>query len=92
MPAWMHNDMLPAALIRATQVQIADVLIGGAIEAGNVLAGLRQRDFDPEKLLQFYRDDQFIHLIPSPDFEEQKKFRAGSQSAEMIDYFSQHLP
>lgn len=72
-------------------VQIADILIGGAIEAGNVLAGLRQRDLDPEKLLQLYRDDQFIHLIPSLDFDEQKKFRAGSQSSEMIDYFGQHF-
>jgi uncharacterized protein DUF3800 len=72
-------------------VQIADILIGGAIEAANVLAGLRQADFEPEKLMQLYRDDQFIHLMPSLDFEEQKKFREGSQAAEVIEYFSRHF-
>lgn len=72
-------------------VQLADVLIGGAIEAANVLIGLRQADFDPLKLMQLYRDDQFIHLIPSLDFEEQKKFRKGTQAAEVIEYFSKHF-
>jgi hypothetical protein len=72
-------------------VQLADVLIGGAIEAANVLAGLRQADFDPVKVMELYRDDQLIHLMPSLDFEEQKKFREGSQAAEVIEYFSKHF-
>lgn len=72
-------------------VQLADVLIGAAIEATTVLARLRQADFDPMKLLQLYRNDQIIHLMPSLDFEEQKKFRRGSQSAKVIDYFSSHF-
>lgn len=72
-------------------VQIADVLIGSAIEAANALTGLRKAVTDPQKVLSLYRDDQFIHLIPSLDFEEQKKFREGSQAAEVIDYFSKHF-
>jgi hypothetical protein len=72
-------------------VQIADVLIGGTIEATNVLTGLRQGDFDPDAVLKLYRDDQFIYLAPSLDFEEQKKFRKGSQGAEVIEYFSKHF-
>jgi hypothetical protein len=72
-------------------VQVADVLIGAAIEAGNTLSGLRNSEIDPEKVLSLYRDDQFIHLIPSLDFQEQKRFREGSQSAEVIDYFAKHF-
>jgi len=72
-------------------IQIADVMIGSAIGAGNTLAGLRTGDIDPEKLLRQYADDQFIHMIPSLDFAEQKKFREGSQSGEAIDYYAKHL-
>ena len=72
-------------------VQVADVLIGAAIEAGNTLTGLRKAEIDPERVLSLYRDDQLIHLIPSLNFEEQKKFREGSQAAEVIDYFSKHF-
>jgi hypothetical protein len=31
--------------------------------------------------------DQFIHLVPSVDFEAQKRFRSGTQADEVIDYF-----
>ncbi len=76
---------------QSPSVQLADLLIGAAIEAGNTLTGLRKTEIDPERVMSLYRDDQFIHLIPSVDFEEQKKFREGSQAAEVIDYFSKHF-
>lgn len=38
--------------------------------------------------MSLYADNQFIHLTPSVDFEEQKAFRKGTQAAEMIDYFA----
>jgi hypothetical protein len=69
-------------------VQLADVMIGAAIEAGNNLAGLRSGGPDPEAVLSLYSDDQFIHMIPSIDFEEQRQFRRGTQAADVIDYFS----
>jgi hypothetical protein len=69
-------------------VQLADVMIGAAIEAGNNLAGLRAGGPDPEAVLSLYSDDQFIHMIPSIDFEEQRQFRQGTQAADVIDYFS----
>ncbi len=72
-------------------VQLADVLIGAAIEAGNMLTGQRPAEIDPERVLSLYRDDQFIHLIPSIDFEEQKKFREGTQANEIIEYFGKHF-
>ena len=73
-------------------VQLADVLIGATIEAANTLTGLRAAEIDPQRVMSLYRDDQFIHLIPSIDFDEQKKFREGSQAAEAIDYFAKHFP
>jgi len=69
-------------------VQLADVLIGAAIEAGNNLTGLRAGGLNPKAVMSLYADDQFIHLIPSTDFEKQKRFRKGTQAAEVIDYFS----
>lgn len=69
-------------------VQLADVMIGAAIEAGCTLAGLRSGGPDPEAVLSQYADHQFIHMIPSIDFEEQRRFRQGTQAAEVIDYFA----
>jgi hypothetical protein len=63
-------------------------MIGAAVEAGNNLAGLRSGGLDPEAVLSLYADNQLIHLIPSIDFEEQRRFRQGTQAAEVIGYFS----
>lgn len=72
-------------------VQLADVMIGAAIEAANTLTGARTNGLDPEKLMPLYRDDQFIHMLPNIDFEEQRRFRSGSQSSEAIDYLASHI-
>ncbi|WP_240454121.1 DUF3800 domain-containing protein [Halomonas sp. NO4] len=72
-------------------VQIADVMIGAAIEAANGLTGLRPPLLDPQAVLSLYADEQFIHLVPSINFDEQKQFREGAQAAEMIDYFAKHF-
>lgn len=69
-------------------VQLADVMIGAAIEAVNSLTGLRSGGPDPETVLSLYADNQFIHLTPSTDFEEQRQFRQGTQAADFIDYFA----
>lgn len=72
-------------------VQIADVLIGAAVEAANALAGFRKPALDPETVLGLYDDEQFIHLMPSLDFEEQKEFRQGTQASELIEYFARNF-
>lgn len=72
-------------------VQIADVMIGAAIEAANGLTGLRPPLLEPQTVMSLYADDQFIHLVPSIDFAEQKQFRQGTQAAQMIDYFAKHF-
>ena len=41
--------------------------------------------------MSLYKDNQFIHLTPNVDFEEQRRFRKGTQAAEMIDYFAAHF-
>lgn len=72
-------------------VQLADVMIGAAIEAGNTLTGLRSGGLDPEGLMPLYREDQFIHMLPSIDFEEQRRFRSGSQNSQAIDYLAANI-
>ncbi|WP_235924369.1 hypothetical protein [Brucella anthropi] len=69
-------------------VQLADVMIGAALEAANNMTGLRSGGLDPEAVMSLYADNQFIHLFPSVDFEEQQRFRQGTQASELIDYFA----
>lgn len=76
---------------KSAAVQLADVMIGAAIEAANNLSGQRSGGLDPEALMSLYQDNQFIHLIPSTDFDEQRRFRQGSQSSQMIDYFASNF-
>ena len=63
-------------------VQVADVMIGAAIEAANTLTGQRAGVLDAEKVMALYADHQLIHMLPSIDFEEQKRFRQGSQAGQ----------
>lgn len=72
-------------------VQIADIMIGAAIEAANGLMGLRTPLLNPHAVMSLYSDDQFIHMLPSIDFDEQKRFREGTQAAQMIDYFAKNF-
>ncbi|PXX08603.1 hypothetical protein C7399_12627 [Paraburkholderia tropica] len=69
-------------------VQLADVMIGATIEAANTLRGRRLVGLDAGAVMALYSDEQIIHLLPSLDFEEQKRFRQGSQGAELIDYMA----
>lgn len=72
-------------------VQLADVLIGAAVEVTNTLAGYRSGRLDPEVVKSLYAENQFIHLTPSVDFEEQRRFRSGTQAGEMINYYAQNF-
>lgn len=72
-------------------VQVADVLVGAAVEMANTFIRQRQGALDPNLILALYKEDQLIHYLPSLDFAEQKRFRAGAQSSEMIDYFAKHF-
>lgn len=76
---------------RSPAVQLADLMIGAAIEGANTMAGLRTGGLDPEEISKIYADDQFIHMSPMIDFEENRRFRKGSRSSEMIDYFTEHF-
>ena len=72
-------------------VQLADVMIGAAIEAANTLTEQRTGGLDPEAVMPLYADHQIIHLLPSIDFDAQKRFRQGTQAAEVIDYFAKNF-
>ncbi|GAJ96074.1 hypothetical protein EXN67_29080 [Rhizobium rhizogenes] len=76
---------------RSPAVQLADVMIGAAIEGATTMAGIRAGGLDPEEVSKIYADGQFIHMSPTIDFEENRRFRKGSRSSEMIDYFAEHF-
>ncbi|ERS91047.1 hypothetical protein Q671_04840 [Halomonas sp. PBN3] len=64
-------------------------MIGAAIEVTKILRGQKAGGIEPYALLDLYKDEQIIHMFPSLDFDEQRRFRKGTQAAEVIDYFSQ---
>lgn len=72
-------------------VQLADVMIGLAIDAVTKLAGLRSGGLNPEPVISMYADNQLINMIPSIDFEEQRRFRKGTQATEVINYFASNF-
>ncbi|MBS0476333.1 MAG: DUF3800 domain-containing protein [Proteobacteria bacterium] len=72
-------------------VQLADVMIGAAIEAANTLTGQRIGGLDSLAVMTLYADHQLIHMLPSIDFDQQKRFRQGTQASEVIDYFASHF-
>lgn len=72
-------------------VQIADVMIGAAIEAANTLTGHRRGELDPDKVMALYAENQLIHMLPSTDFDEQQRFRQGTQAAQVIDYYAKNF-
>ncbi|WP_330208462.1 MULTISPECIES: DUF3800 domain-containing protein [unclassified Pseudomonas] len=72
-------------------VQLADVMIGAAIEAANTLTGQRAGALNAREVMALYADHQLIHMLPSIDFEEQKRFRKGTQAARVIDYFAENF-
>ncbi|MDT8867791.1 DUF3800 domain-containing protein [Vibrio fluvialis] len=71
-------------------VQLADVLVGGIIDSSKAITGKKVNDYN-KCIVDLYKDNQLIHLLPSLDFEGQKRFRKGTQGSEVIDYFSRHF-
>ncbi len=55
------------------------------------LTGRKTNGLEPTLLLSLYKDEQLIHLLPSLSFEEQRRFREGTQAAEVIDYFARNF-
>ena len=81
---YINSKMNPA-------IQLADLLIGVAIDAANHLAGFRSGGLDPEQVFSLYQDQQLLCLAPDLDFKAQRRFREGSQSSELIDYFAKNF-
>lgn len=88
----------PLKLTRASQidskespgVQLADVLVGGIMDSSRAITGTKVNEYN-SAIIDLYKDNQLIHLLPSLDFEQQKEFRRGTQGNKIIDYFSEHF-
>ena len=88
------SSIPPAAATMAIdriRTMLLTIAIGAAIESANTLTGSRSNGLDPEALMPLYRDDQFIHMLPNIDFEEQRRFRSGSQGGKAIDYLASNI-
>jgi len=71
-------------------VQLADILVGGIVDSFKAITGLKVNKYNQE-IINIYRDEQIIHLLPSLDFEAEKKFRKDTQGGALIDYFSKNF-
>jgi hypothetical protein len=71
-------------------VQLADILIGSAIHVSKLLISKERSDY-VDKVISLYKDNQIIHMLPDLNFDEQRKFRSGSQANQMIDYFDKNF-
>ncbi len=71
-------------------VQLADILIGSAIHVSKLFASKKLSDY-VEEVISLYKDNQIIHMLPDLNFDEQRRFRSGSQANQMIDYFDKNF-
>ena len=71
-------------------VQLADILVGGIIDASKSITGIKRNDYNCS-IIELYSDDQLMHLLPNINFNEQKDFRKGSQANDMIDYYAKNI-
>ena len=72
-------------------VQLADLLIGGIVEHGMALQGLVEKNEYNQAVIGLYHESNILHLLPSLDFENMKKFRTGTESFEAIDFIANKL-
>jgi hypothetical protein len=71
-------------------VQLADVLAGGIIDSSKAITGVKINEYN-KKIVDLYKDNQLIHLLPSLDFNEQKQFRKNTEAGDLINYFSKNF-
>ncbi len=72
-------------------MQLADVMIGAAIEMAQRITGRISNGLEPEAVLRLYADDQLIHMLPSLDIEDQIAFREVTQASALIDCYAKHF-
>lgn len=72
-------------------VQLADVMIGIAIDALGGMTKIRPVAFDPEKVFSTYLTEQLIHMVPTKDFAGLRRSHRGSQASELIDFIGRNF-
>lgn len=73
---------------RRPAVQLADVMIGAAIEAVSTIAGKRIGALDAKTAMALYARHQLIYMMPSIKFQEPKRF---GQAGKLIYYFASNF-
>lgn len=68
-------------------IQLADILVGGAIEFANATAGFTKENQYNQQVRKLYTDN-FLYLIPNLDFEELARFHSANQAGELIEFVS----
>lgn len=51
-------------------IQLADILIGGIMDSSKAITGIKTNDYN-KRIIDLYKDNQLIHLLPSLDFDQQ---------------------
>ena len=72
-------------------VQLADLMIGGMIEHSMTLTGEVEKTSYNQAVIGLYGDTNLIHMLPNLNFEEDKKFRQGTNAGELIDFFANNF-
>ncbi len=72
-------------------LQLADILVGAAIEFTMAQSGLVDKTDYNQAVVELYEDDNIIHMLPNLNFEENLKFRSGSQADELIEFISKNF-
>ena len=53
--------------------------------------GIRRNPLHGFRPTLLYADHQLIHMLPAPDFHEQKRFRQGTQASQVIDHLAENF-
>jgi hypothetical protein len=70
-------------------IQLADLLVGGVIEHCMALKGIVPKNDYNQRVMENYNDFNLLHMLPSTDFEENRKFRDNNQNFEFVDFLAE---
>ena len=72
-------------------LQMADLLVGGAIEHAMSQMGLIKKNDYNQKIASLYRTENFIHLLPSTDFEGNVTRFKDTDSFDFIEFITRKM-
>jgi hypothetical protein len=69
-------------------IQLADLLVGAVVEHCMSMIGIVKKNDYNQKIMEHYSDLNLLHMLPSTDFEHNKKFRQNNQNYEFVDFIA----